>query len=144
MDITPDSFCFCTICGSAVLSACSNEPAGIEDLRSDEERREDQVSENSIPEVNTGDSDTESTIISSPNSSFTCKIIEGENGWGYQIFEGESIRINQMHIPSVPGIRGFDSKTKASIAANYVLNEINKGNFPPTVSPEILDSIGAL
>lgn len=127
-----------------IVTACSNEPAGIEDLRTEEERKEDLNIEGGVAEVNEINRDTTSTVISLPKSSFSCKIIEGENGWGYQIFEGESMRINQMHIPSVPGIKGFDTKAKASIAATYVLNEINRGNFPPTVSPAILDSIGAL
>jgi hypothetical protein len=52
--------------------------------------------------------------------------------------------INQKHIPSIPGVKGFETKEKATIAAEYILKQVEKGNFPPTVNREILDSLKVL
>ena len=68
----------------------------------------------------------------------------GELGWGYQIFRGSKIEINQEHIPAVNGLYGFDSKEKAEIAAKFVIEKMKEGWDRPTVKAEELDSIGAI
>lgn len=79
-----------------------------------------------------------------PTSSLVSyKIIFKEGiGWGYQIFEGSKMIINQEHIPAVQGMHGFSSKEKAVKAASYVVNKIENGIFPPTLTPKELDSLG--
>jgi len=127
---------------AGLLIACKTEAPEITDLRTEEEK---QLSEQE--EINVSEPVQELDIISEksdPNSPFSYRLIDGENGWGYQIYEDSVMRINQLHIPSLPGIRGFDTREKAERAAKYVLSETEKGNFPPTMTPEILRKIGAI
>lgn len=67
-----------------------------------------------------------------------------EFGWGYQILNNGQLYINQPHIPSVQGNKGFDSKDKAIKTAEYIINKLENNIFPPTVSPQELDSLGVL
>ena len=103
---------------SIALLSCSNEPAELEE------------------QLPIKQEEATSSLVSS-------KIIFNEGiGWGYQIFEGSKMIINQEHIPAVQGMHGFSSKEKAVTAANYVVNKIENGIFPPTLTPEELDSLG--
>ena len=76
-----------------------------------------------------------------PNFSYKIIFTE-EKGWGYQVFKGATILINQEHIPAVQGLQYFSSKENAETTAAYILQEVEKGNFPPTVDERILDSLG--
>ncbi len=128
-----------------LLVACSETEPEIQDLRTDEEReaaqQESEVANE--PSITLNDS-LDDSIPPVSASNFSYKIIEVDHGWGYQIYDGSTMLIKQEHIPSVPGINGFETQEKAEIAAKYVLDQVQEGNFPPTVSPEILESIGAL
>jgi len=65
-------------------------------------------------------------------------------GWGYQIFQGPKLIIDQKHIPAVQGMNGFKSKQSAETTARYILIKINQGVFPPTISKRELDSLQVL
>jgi hypothetical protein len=65
-------------------------------------------------------------------------------GWGYQILKDGKLMINQDHIPAVQGNKGFSSKEAAEKTANFMLEKIKKGIFPPTISIEELDSLEVL
>lgn len=67
-----------------------------------------------------------------------------EVGWGYQIFDGSKMIIEQKHIPAIQGISGFDTKEKAELVAKFILDKLNRDIFPPTVSADELDSLGVL
>jgi hypothetical protein len=67
-----------------------------------------------------------------------------ENGWGYQILNNGELYINQPHMPSVPGNEGFDSEEKATTTGEYIIYKLDNGFFPPTISPEELDSLGVM
>ncbi|HIP32851.1 MAG TPA: DUF4907 domain-containing protein [Crocinitomicaceae bacterium] len=82
-------------------------------------------------------------VQASPSHSYKI-IFEEKLGWGYQIFNGSTLLINQTHIPAVQGLKGFETKEKATIAAEYILSEVKNGNFPPTVTVEVLDSLNVL
>lgn len=128
-----------------MLVACTADPAHIEDLRTEEEQIvQPQETYAESAEPSNGNSENEQETTNETVSNYSYKVVEGENGWGYQIFDGSTMQINQMHIPSLPGINGFKSQEKAETAAQFIVQEIEKGNFPPTVSPEILDSLGVL
>lgn len=71
-------------------------------------------------------------------------IFTEEVGWGYQIFDGNKLMINQKHIPAVQGLKGFETKEKAEKTAQFVLDQVEAGIFPPTITTEILDSLGVL
>lgn len=57
-------------------------------------------------------------------------------GWGYCIFKGEKKILNQPHIPAIQGNKGFQSQEDAKTVAKLVLDKINQGNFPPTVTEQ--------
>ncbi len=78
-----------------------------------------------------------------PKFSYRVNFLENK-GWGYQIFEGAKLLINQEHIPAVQGLHYFSTKENAETMAKYILAEVEKGNFPPTVTEEILDSLKVL
>lgn len=65
-------------------------------------------------------------------------------GWGYQILKDGKLMINQDHMPAVEGNKGFSSKEDAEKTANFMLEKIKKGIFPPTISIDELDSLGVL
>lgn len=127
---------------ASALVACESKTPEIVDLRSDDEKQLSEQETISDPESN-----AEPEIVltrSNPNSPYSYRLIEGENGWGYQIYEDSTLRINQPHIPSVPGVHGFDTREKAELVAKYVLSETENGNFPPTMTPEILRKLGVI
>ncbi len=67
-----------------------------------------------------------------------------EQGWGYQILKNGKPLINQPNIPAVQGNKGFSSKEKAEKTGQFVLSKIHKGQFPPMVTTEELDSLGTI
>lgn len=71
-------------------------------------------------------------------------IYHGEVGWGYQIFKGKKLVINQEHIPAVNGLHGFKTQYHAELAAEFVIEKMKEGWDRPTVKAEELDSIGAI
>jgi hypothetical protein len=70
--------------------------------------------------------------------------INEDQGFGYQILKDGKLMIDQKNIPAIQGARGFSSKADAEKTANYVLEKIKKGAFPPTISVEELDSLGVI
>jgi hypothetical protein len=84
--------------------------------------------------------------IKTNSSRYSYAIIENDHdqGYGYQIYKDGTMLISQKHIPSVPGVKGFETKEKATIAADYILQQVETGNFPPTVNRKILDSLKVL
>jgi hypothetical protein len=84
-------------------------------------------------------------IIEEVSETFSVKAtFSPEFGWGYQILNNGELYINQPHIPSVQGNKGFETKDKAIKTAEYILNKLKNNIFPPTVSPQELDSLGVL
>ena len=67
-----------------------------------------------------------------------------EFGWGYQILNYGVVFINQPHIPSVQGNKGFKTKMKAIITGEYIIYKLENNMFPPTISPQELDSLDVL
>lgn len=129
---------------SVTLAACTSDTS-----ISREQQVEDNpdIVDHSVPaEVDTSDNDsnTHSDEDFTPPSHSYKVIFEENKGWGYQIFEGEKMIVNQPHIPAVQGIKGFSSQKNAEITAEYILKKIEEGNFPPTISVQTLDSLGVL
>lgn len=76
---------------------------------------------------------------------YSARIIYTDSlGWGYQIFDGNKMMINQVHIPSIQGRKGFKSRQSAQITANFILYKLSNNLFPPTVDEKELDSLGVL
>lgn len=66
------------------------------------------------------------------------------NDWGYRILKEGTPFIEQPHIPSVPGNKGFNSKENAQVTAEFIIYKLNKGIVPPTISFHELDSLKVL
>ena len=80
-----------------------------------------------------------------PKSKYSYRVFHTpETGWGYQVFRGSKIIINQAHVPAVPGVKGFETRQQAEIAVKYIMEFVEAGNERPSVNPEDLDSIGAI
>jgi hypothetical protein len=95
--------------------------------------------------LKSGEKEVAETTVKQDLNAWSMKVIRvEERGWGYQLFQGSNLKINQRNIPAVSGLHYFTSEQKATIAANFALQKIEAGAFPPTVSPEELDSLGAI
>ena len=63
-------------------------------------------------------------------------------GWGYRISEKGKQIIDQQTIPGVPGNQGFGTSEDAQKVAELVIEKLEKGTFPPTISEEELQKLG--
>lgn len=68
----------------------------------------------------------------------------GEGTWGYRILKNGNLFINQPHIPAVQGNKGFSSSENAQKTGEFIVNKLDAGIIPPTVSLEELDSLNVL
>ena len=79
------------------------------------------------------------------NPMLTYKIIESVNGtWGYDILNEEKVMIHQTSIPGKSGIEGFKTKEQATLVAKAIIEKINKGIKPPSISIVEMKLLGAL
>ena len=85
------------------------------------------------------------SVVNHDKPKYTYKVFHKPDlGWCYQVFRGPKIIIDQQHIPAVQGIHGFETKEQAEIAVNFVMERVLAGNERPSVTPQELDSIGAI
>ncbi|MCR9173018.1 MAG: DUF4907 domain-containing protein [bacterium] len=88
---------------------------------------------------------TKGKTMSETKNDWSYRAVETEGqGWGYQLYKGARMQIDQKIVPSVNGIHYFQSQEKAELAAELALEKVAMGYFPPTVEPQELDSIGAI
>ena len=79
------------------------------------------------------------------NAKFEWKIIDAPNNThGYDIYADGDLLIHQTNIPGMPGNDGFKTKIDAQNCAKYIITKIQKGEMPPTVTPEELKKIRVL
>lgn len=64
--------------------------------------------------------------------------------WGYEILKDGKAVIRQQNIPAVSGNNGFSTQEKAEKVGKFVAHKLQNGIFPPSVTKEELDSLGAL
>jgi hypothetical protein len=85
------------------------------------------------------------SIKNKTTTEYTYLTVQNQNSeWGYQLFKDGQLMINQQNIPAIQGNKGFSSKNDAEKIATYILEKVKKGEFPPTISVEELDSLGVL
>ncbi|MEN9440383.1 MAG: hypothetical protein RLZ33_459 [Bacteroidota bacterium] len=86
--------------------------------------------------------DTNKTLASEKYEVITTE--NPDQSFGYQILKDGKLMIDQKNIPAIQGNRGFSSKSDAEKIANFAIDKIKKGAFPPTISVEELDSLGII
>lgn len=92
--------------------------------------------------IESNKSTVDSTTALNKKTDYSVKSIQTENGWGYQIFKGTKLLINQPTIPAVQGNKSFSSELDAIKVGELVVNKLLQNQFPPTVSSEELISLG--
>jgi Domain of unknown function (DUF4907) len=78
---------------------------------------------------------TASKLIAKP-------IFDTQTGWGYDIYDGAKLLVHQPHIPAIQGNHGFESADQALVVANKVIEKIDAGIMPPSLSIEELKKLG--
>lgn len=65
------------------------------------------------------------------------KIISVQNNtYGYDVFIDNKLKIHQENIPGLAGKEGFKTKELAEKVAKLVIEKINNGIMPPSISIE--------
>ncbi|TLV04019.1 DUF4907 domain-containing protein [Dyadobacter luticola] len=75
-------------------------------------------------------------------SHFRVETFKGAAGWAYRIYEGDTIRIEQLYMPGIEGTSGFASEELARKTGDLVRQKLDRNIFPPTITPNELDSLG--
>lgn len=127
--------------GIMLLIACNQEQPILE--------KEQQIPETNEP---TASHMTHTDSIKSQKTSSSKKsspyhyttIYTDEIGWGYDILENSSVRIHQPHIPAVQGNQGFKSANDAAKVAEKIIEKLDKGIMPPTLSIAEMEELGVL
>ena len=79
------------------------------------------------------------------NEELSYEILANSDGsFGYNILSKGKLLIHQPHRPAVLGAKGFRTRGDAQRIAEFVIGKVLKGMFPPSVSIQELDSLGAL
>ncbi len=73
---------------------------------------------------------------------YRIEIIALQNGFGYQLYEKNKLIIDQQTIPAIQGNQAFLTYEAAEKCAEFCLQKIKKGIFPPTITVEDLNSLG--
>jgi hypothetical protein len=69
------------------------------------------------------------------NAKISYKIIPAaKHTWGYDIYNGTKLFVHQPTIPALPGNKGFDTKQAAEKVAKKVIEKIQKGEMPPSIT----------
>lgn len=77
-----------------------------------------------------------------PASEYTYQLIAApENTFGYDVFKDQTLFIHQPHIPGMPGVKGFAREEQAKKAAELMIEKMNKGIVPPTLSEDEINTI---
>lgn len=71
------------------------------------------------------------------------EIIEVDGGYGYQIYSGDKLLVQQEFIPAITGKRPFKSSQDAQKVANLVLEKISSGT-KPYIKKEELEQLNVL
>ncbi|WP_375587329.1 DUF4907 domain-containing protein [Flagellimonas aurea] len=60
----------------------------------------------------------------------TTEVIKVYQGFGYQIYQGDRLLIQQEFVPALPGRRSFPSAEEANKVAELVVQKIEDGQSP--------------
>lgn len=69
------------------------------------------------------------------------KVIRLKKGWGYDIYRNGDLVIHQPNIPAVKRSQPFHKEEDAKRTAQLVVDKMMKGNWPPSIGVQELDSM---
>lgn len=75
---------------------------------------------------------------------YAVKAMEGDYGFGYQIFINGQPVISQPNIPALSGNKAFATREDALSVGRFAAQKIKEGTFPPTISTEELVGLGII
>lgn len=64
--------------------------------------------------------------------------------YGYDIYADKKLLIHQPSIPGMPGNKGFESRKDAVLVAKLVMEKMQKGIMPPTITKDELEKLKVL
>lgn len=62
-------------------------------------------------------------------------------GWFYEIKSDEKLIVRQENIPAIPGNYAFQDSIQASRVAELMMDKMENGIFPPSISIKELDNL---
>ena len=125
-----------------LLGSCAEDPNKVVDLRDPQSIKEDKTD---VSAGNKPESKEKPNSQASTKSDWSYKVmLVSEGNWGYQLYLGDKMEIYQRSIPAVPGTLGFETKEKAEKTARFVLEKLNRGEFPPSLTIEDLKKLDVL
>jgi len=84
-----------------------------------------------------------SSVKKTHSSTLQKEVIEVPNGYGYQIFSGNKLLVQQEYIPAVKGNKPFQSRKDAKRVADLVIEKI-LSRQSPQITLEELNSLEIL
>lgn len=71
-------------------------------------------------------------------------IFDPQLRWGYDIYQQDVLKIHQPHIPVIQGLKGFENANDAALVAKKVLEKLDAGMMPPTLTEQELIQLGVI
>lgn len=71
-------------------------------------------------------------------ANITYEVIDGESGYGYDVFVDGKRVIHQPNIPGVAGTAGFKTKEDSKRVAELVIKKIKNNEMPPSITEQEL------
>ena len=76
------------------------------------------------------------------HDTLTYRIIDAPNGtYGYDILSDGRLFVHQTNVPGLPGAEGCKTKADAEKLAAFVIEKIQKGEMPPSITTEELKTL---
>ena len=92
-----------------------------------------------------------STVVNNPQEGkqttikYSCKVFSSINRtWCYDIYKNDKVFIHQTSIPAASGNQGFKTKADAKKVARLVIEKLEKGEMPPSVTIDEMKNLKVL
>lgn len=71
------------------------------------------------------------------NKGLSLEVVQVKNGYGYQIFKGKKLYINQEQIPAIDHRETFKTEDDAEKVGNLILQKLEKGQSPTVTAKQV-------